>query len=236
VRIPLTGAAERPPYPQRSETPRGRGSVPGEVGVEDVERLLAVRKLGGHRVPDSLADESAGQRRQHGDAAFGRLRLIGAHDLITVLLARFVLELDGRAEGPPLPLRGRIDHLGVADLGLELVDAALDEPLPLTRGVVFRVLAQIAVGASLGDGFADGRSLGRLETLELVPELLEAGPRHGRSLDGHVRLSLAGPAVSCREARSWPGRARGPARPPMPAPASGSAPRARACRAPCPIR
>src|SRR5207249_894785 len=48
--------------------------------------------------------------------------------------------------------RRRIQHLGVADLGLELVDAGLGERLLLPRGVILGVLGEVAVGAGLGDG------------------------------------------------------------------------------------
>ena len=47
--------------------------------------------------------------------------------------------------------RGRVDHLGRGDDFLEFGDAALDEGLTFSRGVVFGVLRQIAMRARLGD-------------------------------------------------------------------------------------
>ena len=43
-----------------------------EVGLEDVEGLLAGRQLGGHGDAHALADERASQRRQDRDTALGR--------------------------------------------------------------------------------------------------------------------------------------------------------------------
>src|SRR6516164_6771371 len=90
---------------------------PGEIGLDDVERLLAGRKLGGHAVSDVLVAD---------------------------LLAVLVLQQDRRAEGDPVTRGGRLDDLGPADLPLELGDAALDERLLLARGMIFRVLGEVA--------------------------------------------------------------------------------------------
>ena len=53
------------------------------------------------------------------------------------------------------------------ELRLDLLDAALDEALLLACGVVFGVLAQIAVRARLGDRLDDARALLGLEPLQL---------------------------------------------------------------------
>ena len=60
----------------------------------------------------------------------------------------------------------------VRQLVLELVDAALAEALLLARRVVLGVLAQVAVGARLGDRLDDARPLHLLEPLELLSKPL----------------------------------------------------------------
>ena len=55
----------------------------------------------------------------------------------------------------------------VRQVVLELLDPALDEALLLPGGVVLGVLAQVAVGARLGDRLDDARPVLALEPLEL---------------------------------------------------------------------
>ena len=62
----------------------------------------------------------------------------------------------------------------MADLGFELGQAPLDEALALARGVVLRVLGQVAVLAGFGQGLDDARPLDRLQTIELRLEPVQA--------------------------------------------------------------
>src|SRR6185369_8283540 len=158
---------------------------PGEIRLDDVEGLLAGRKLRGHPVADVLADERPRQRRHDRDTAFRGLGLVGTDDLVADLLAALVLEQDRRGEGDAVTRGGWIDHLGGADLALELGDAALDERLLLARRVVFRVLGQVTVRPSLGDGLDDGVPIDVLQAVELVAQTLEPRARHRRALDRH---------------------------------------------------
>ena len=84
------------------------------------------------------------------------VRLILADDLIDdAARIILILKLHRRAEHDAARSRG--SDFGsmisaLANLRLELVDAALDESLLLARRVIFGVLRQIAVRARLGDG------------------------------------------------------------------------------------
>src|SRR4030095_15937100 len=162
---------------------------PGEVCVDDVERLLAGRKLRGHVIPDVLADERARQRRHDRDPSLGGVRLVRAHDLVADLLAVLVLEQDRRGEGDAIARGGRIDDLGGADLARELGDASLDERLLLARRVVLRVFREVAVRPRLGDGLDDGVPFYCLQTVYLVAQALEPRARHRRALDRHGPLT-----------------------------------------------
>src|SRR5580765_1284020 len=162
---------------------------PGEVGFDDVERLLAGRKLRGHVIAHVLADERARQRRHDRDPSLGGVRLVRAHDLVADLLAVLVLEQDRRGEGDAVTRGGRLDDLGGADLALELGDAALDERLLLARRVVLRVLGEVAVRPRLGDGLDDDVPIDVLQAVELVAQALEPRARHRRTLDRHGLLT-----------------------------------------------
>src|SRR6185503_9229524 len=109
--------------------------------------------------------------------------LVGPDDPVANLLALLVLEPHGGGERHPVAARRRVDHLGGADLAVQLVDPALGEALLLAGRVVLGVLGEVAVGARLGDRLDDGGALDALEALELLLELVVArsghrGPRH----------------------------------------------------------
>ena len=87
--------------------------------------------------------------------------LVGADDLVAHLLAVGGAEPDRRPEGDPRALLRRLDDLGPAQLGLELPDPPLDEPLPLLGGVILGVLGEVPVGARLGDGLDDAAAAPR---------------------------------------------------------------------------
>src|SRR5437899_2662114 len=153
---------------------------PREIHSDDVERLLAGRKLRRHPIADVLSDERAGQRRHDRDAALRGLRFVRAHDLVADLLAALVLEQHGRGEGDAVARGGRVDDLG---------DTALDERLLLARGVVFRVLGEVAVRPGFGDRLGDGVPVDALEAIELVAQTLVPRTRHRRALDRHGALT-----------------------------------------------
>src|SRR6185295_2194842 len=169
-----------------------------EIRGEDLEALGAAGQGGGHAVADLLADQGARQRGHDRDQPLLRLRFVRPHDLVGRLLAVLVFQLHGGPEGDPISGGGRVDHLRGADLGLQIGDARLAEALPLARGVVLRVLAEVAVGPRLRDGPHDVRPL-LLEPLRFLPEPLEASARHGRALDAHVPITSSLRFTSARK-------------------------------------
>src|SRR5207247_9015618 len=102
-----------------------------------------------HRVADLLSDQRPRERREDRDPPTGRLRLVGADDLVAVFLAALVLEEHRRAERDALARRRRVDDLGPSDLRLELRAPPPPAALPLAPGVVLRALREVAVGARL---------------------------------------------------------------------------------------
>src|SRR5213595_346893 len=112
----------------------GMSSLPPvEVHLEDLERLLAARQLRGDGVAHALADEAARQRRHDRDAAVRRVGLVGTDDPVAHVLAGILLQPHGGAERHTVAAARGLDDLGVADLALQLADAALDERLLLAR-------------------------------------------------------------------------------------------------------
>ena len=105
-------------------------------------------------VADLFADQRARERARDADRARVDVALVGADDAVgDLFLGLRVHQLHGRAEGHlggALELRG-IDHLGAADLVLELLDAPFVEAAALAGGVVLGVLLEIAVRARLAD-------------------------------------------------------------------------------------
>ena len=80
---------------------------------------------------------------------------------------------------------GRVDDLRVREAPLDLSNPALDETLPLLRGVVVGIFREISVRAGLGNRRDDRRSIDRLQTVQLGLEALRALHRH-RNFLGHV--------------------------------------------------
>ena len=74
------------------------------------------------------------------------------------------------------------------ELVIDLPDAAFDEALLLAGGVVLRVLAQVAVRASLGNRLDHARAILGLEPAQLNPELV--GALLSQWLTRHTRTSL----------------------------------------------
>ena len=73
---------------------------------------------------------------------------------------------------------GHIDHLGAADLVLDVGDLALDPALTLFRGVIFSVFRKIAMLARFRDGRDHARPLHGLQLLQLIVEDTVALGRH----------------------------------------------------------
>ena len=146
-------------------------------------RTVVARDL--NNLGNVLADQGAREGREDRDPAASRLGFVGADDLVSVFLPALVLEEHRGAEGDAVAADRGLDHLGVADLGLERRDPALDEAQLFPRGVVLGVFRQIPVRARLGNRLGGRRPLDALETLELLLELLVARAGHRRSLDRH---------------------------------------------------
>jgi hypothetical protein len=87
--------------------------------------------------------------------------------------------------------RGRIDDLDRGDDFLQFGDAALDEGLAFSGGMVFGVLREIAVRARFRDLADDRRTLSRLEVAELVCQPFQAWGGHRELL--HDTPSFDGP-------------------------------------------
>src|SRR5207302_5929320 len=117
-----------------------------ELFVADVDDLVALQAAGGLDLDDLaglLADERLADRRGVGDAVRLDVGLVLADDLPGGGLA-VGLDVDGGAEhAAPFGIdQLRVDDLRVAELGLDLGDAALDEAGALARGVVLGVLRE----------------------------------------------------------------------------------------------
>src|SRR5690606_9416209 len=161
---------------------RGRGGS----DVADADDLVGARAAG-HDDLDGvalvLADQRPRHRRGHRNPPLLDVSLQLADDLVGD--GRFVVvqvhQLDGGTEHDARTRRdlGRIDHLRVRQRGFELLDAALDETLLLAGGVVFGVLAQVAMRARLGDGVDHRRALDRLQFFKLRTQALRAAHSQG---------------------------------------------------------
>jgi thymidine kinase len=72
----------------------------------------------------------------------------------------------------------RVDHHRPAQAVLQVGNRRFDLPLTLFRSVIFRILAEVAVGARFLDGFDDGRPLFDLKPAELVAQLAVSFGQH----------------------------------------------------------
>src|SRR5439155_16369848 len=131
----------------------------------------------------ALADQRAGQGRGYREAAVADIGLVLADNAEGLLLVGLLIgQRHRRAE---LDCRARqfrdIDDLGAGDLVLEFGEAAFEKALALATRAVLGVLRNVAVGAGLGDGADDGRTIDRFQPLRLV--LQPSIP-----LDGHRDL------------------------------------------------
>ena len=111
----------------------------------------------------AVADEGLADRGGRGEQALGEVRLGLAHDLelhlhlrVHILDRHLGKELDG--------VRGKlglVNHTGVRHFLLEPRNLNLQETLRITRGVVFRILGEVALLPRLRDGRGDHRTLGQ---------------------------------------------------------------------------
>ena len=165
----------------------------------DVVLALAAGRRHHRGIALGLADERLGQRRHDGDLVRLQIRFVFADDLIAHFGVLGVVEQrHGRPEhhlagGGNL---GHVDHLRVRQLALDVANAGFGEALALLRGVVFGVLAQVAVLAGRANSLGDGRADDVLQLRQLFAQLLGAGHGHWRHV---VVLGWASPA--CRVCR-----------------------------------
>src|SRR5215471_3453809 len=138
-----------------------------------------------------LAHQRTGERRGDRDLAGLGVRFRLADDLPDRLLVGVLVDQrDSRAEfdGVARQLRN-VDDIRARKLVLQVGNAALVVRLLLFRGMVLRVLRQIAVRTGVGDLLNDTRTLNLLAMLEFVFQNGIARSRH-RYLVHRFSLSL----------------------------------------------
>src|SRR5262249_50035955 len=103
-----------------------------------------------------------------------------ADDLPDLLLVGVLVnERDRRAERDGVAREFRyVDDVGARELVLELRDAALVQRLGFLRGVIFRVLGEVAVTARLGDLLDNTRPFHRLAVAQFGLKLGITRSRH----------------------------------------------------------
>src|SRR5581483_3038125 len=152
--------------------------------THDVVAALAAGRVEFERVAFGLADQRARDRRRDRDAAVLDIRFQVADDLIDDAIATvFVLQFDSRAEHhTPARTESRdVDDFGVRQAELQFLDAAFQEALLLARGVVFGVLAQIAVCARFRNGRDDAWTFDGFQPFQFGAQPVRAGFGHGCS-------------------------------------------------------
>ena len=96
--------------------------------------------------------------------------VVGADDLVLALLVGILVrQQHGGAELHGIPgEHADVDDVGAGELVLEFHDPGLDPALALFRRMIFGILRQVAMFAGLGDRLDHGRSLDRLQGLQLA--------------------------------------------------------------------
>src|SRR5262245_3883200 len=134
--------------------------------IADFHNLVALAAARGRdldRIASALADDGARDGRGHRYHALLHIGLELTDNLIDgLVLGSLVDERDPSAElyGVARQFRN-VDHLGAADLVLELGDPSFGPALLLFSGMIFRILRQIAMRARFLDGPNDARALHR---------------------------------------------------------------------------
>ena len=165
-----------------------------DIRMPRMDGVEATRRLAGHRVlilTTFNLDEYVVEALRAGASGF----------LLKDALAELVDHGDGAPELDDVGVGGDGDEHRAAKRLLDLGDPALDPALVLTRLVVARVLAQVALLAGVGDA---GDDLGAPDADELRQLLLEGlSPCGG---DGDVGRDGQGGSPDRRVAASvWPG-------------------------------
>src|SRR5687768_8450501 len=142
----------------RAFSVRSRAPARSAVGSVELDAANLVtsgssRQLHDHLVPQRLPDQSARERRGHGDEPVIDVGLVGADDLVPRLLFGIeVRERHDRTEAHAVARQlGRIDHLGARELVFDVLDPRFDQALALLGGVVLGVFAEVAVFARHAD-------------------------------------------------------------------------------------
>ena len=113
--------------------------------LHDLEALAAVRGRDRHLVALFFREQGAADRRGGRDQAEFDVRVFRHHERIRDRLPVGILEVHGRPEADLVARQlVQVHQRDVADALLQQADPRLDEALPLLRGVILRVLAQIA--------------------------------------------------------------------------------------------
>src|SRR5882672_10262225 len=178
----------------KAEPPGGQARR--ELLVPDFQHLVLPHPSRGlHFDPIArvLADDRPRDRRADGYLPFLDVRFVVADDLVGHGLAVLLLQVDGRAEHAA-PFRVEqlgLDDLSIGELGLDLLDPALDEALALLGRVVLGVLRQVTVGARFRDRRDRVGTFDGLQPLQLLPQQLRSGRR--QRYRAHIKISIPAP-------------------------------------------
>src|SRR5690606_27987777 len=175
-----TGPSRWPPKRARpgSSSVVVPSAMSGDVAYGgDLVLAGAPRRVDADLVAGVLSDQGPGDRRGNRDQPLLDVGLEVANDLPGLLLVGIQVDQFDRGAKHHLVADielGHVDDLGVGQLGLELLDPALDETLLFAGGVVFGVFLQVTVGARFRDRGDDFRTLDRLEFFKLGAQALGA--------------------------------------------------------------
>ena len=118
---------------------------------------------------DLAADQGPAERRIEADSPVAGVRLNLANQLVFDLLIVFVGQGYGRPEHDLVAGQGRrVDDDGAAELVLDVGDGRLDLALPLLGGVIFGILAEVAMGAGILDRLDDLGALDQMNSTFLI--------------------------------------------------------------------
>src|SRR5690606_5763917 len=124
-----------------------------------------------------LADQCTSHRARHRDFAGADIGFDIANDLIGQALARFdFLDFDrGTKDGTPIDIQCRgVDDLCVGKRAFQFFDAAFDERLTLTGGVVLGIFGEVALRPGFRDGVDHLGAIDRFQTMQFGLQALSA--------------------------------------------------------------